>query len=451
MAEIDHLVVLMLENCSFDRLLGFARPASDGFAGLTGQESCPVDPHQPAIAPRVAASLLPFADYTGYVTEPDPHHELPDVTLQLFGAGAPGATAPTMDGFVASYRQVAPDKAMNLMGCYAPSQMRAISALAAEFVVFDHWHASVPGPTWPNRFFAHCATSGGHSESPSDAASAESEVLDLFPMVSIFELLQAAGRTWNVFYHDVPQTLALERLHGSRDRFRHFAAFLSAAASGTLPSYSFLEPSYFNVPALGVEANDMHPPHDARRTDKLVADVYNALRAGPKWQKTALLVVWDEHGGFYDHVPPPVASIPDAASKTARAFQFDRLGVRVPAILVSPWAPRGGVVNHVFEHSAIPATIRKLFAVDGPALSERESESRTFESALSLDAPRDTPASIAFTSPVGSPIETVAATASGIQRRLLSLASSLSATGLAAADARNVGGSILRVARFLDA
>jgi phospholipase C len=209
MAQIDHLVVLMLENCSFDRILGLSREASPTFAGISGSESNPIDPAAPPTAPRIAASPLPFDQYTGYVTDPDPSHELGDVALQVFGGGPAVPGGANNEGFIASYRALAPDKGAWVMGCFDRDQLPAITALADEFLVFDRWHASVPGPTWPNRFFAHCATSGGHSESPSSAASAGSEIVTIFSMPTIFEALEAAGKTWNVFYHDVPQSLAL--------------------------------------------------------------------------------------------------------------------------------------------------------------------------------------------------------------------------------------------------
>jgi phospholipase C len=451
MAKIEHLVVLMFENCSFDRMLGFSRPASPAFAGLAGDEANPVDPGAPPVAPRIAVSPLPFADYEGYVTDPDPHHELSDVTMQVFGGGAPAPGAANNQGFVASYRQIAPDKGGHVMGCFARNQLRALTALADEFLVFDHWHASVPGPTWPNRFFVHCATSGGHSESPSDVAA----VGATFPMGTIFELLEAAGKSWRIYYHDVPQALALARLHAHRDHFGHVGAFLEAAAEGTLPSYSFIEPAYFNLPALGIHANDMHPPHDVRLGDRLIADVYNAMRAGPGWNASALLVLWDEHGGFFDHLPPPdsgatpLACAPDEASGSARAFQFDRLGVRVPAILASPLVARGGVDHTLFEHSAVPATLRKLFGLPG-CLSKRDAASATFDSALSLSSPRDTPAAISFTETAGPPPETAASDLSGMQRHLLAVANGLDVSGLATDATSSLAGSVVRVARYLD-
>jgi phospholipase C len=450
---IQHLVVLMLENCSFDRMLGFSRPASPTYAGLTGNESNPTDSDTSSISPRVAAFPLPLADYTGFVTDPDPKHELSDVTLQVFGAKAPRGSAANNEGFVTSYRQLAPDRGAHVMGCFSRNQMRAVTALADEFVVFDHWHASVPGPTWPNRFFAHCATSGGHADSPSDATVAGSEVLDVFPMPTVFGLLQAAGRSWKVYYHDVPQALALSQLHALRGHFEHVGAFKKAATEGILPSYSFIEPAYFNL--LGNHANDMHPSHDLRFGDKLVAEVYNALRGGPQWNDAALLVVWDEHGGFFDHVPPPdgrqaaISLPPDRASQSGSTFQFDRLGIRVPAILASPLVPRGAVVNGLFEHSAIPATVRKLFG-RGPALSKRDAISNTFDVAASLDAPRPTPVAIPFTSPPDSECETKITNLSGTQKRLVALANSLDVQGLTTSATASLEGSIARVARFLD-
>ena len=455
MAKIEHLVVLMLENCSFDRMLGFSRAASPAFAGLVGDEANPVGIGQPSFAARLRVSHLPYADYDGYVTDPDPHHEVPDVTRQLYGNGVPGTDPVTNEGFVDSYRTLDTSKGAHVMGCFDPGQLAAVTALASEFVVFDHWHASVPGPTWPNRFFAHCATSGGLWESPSDAASAASELGNTFPMESIFDSLYNAGTPWAVYYHDVPQSLALARLHGHRDRFKHIGAFLDAARSGQLPAYSFIEPAFFNLPSLGIYANDMHPAHDVRHGDKLIADAYNALRAGPLWPTTALLVLWDEHGGFYDHVAPPtaadgaVADSPDAASRAA-SFKFDRLGVRVPAILASPWVPRGGVVSDLFENSAIPATVKALFGLPN-FLSSRDAASATFDKALSLDVLRDTVASIPYTAPAGQPLETVVAAMSGTQRSLVALSSGLQVQGLATGPAANsIAGSVMRVARYLD-
>ena len=141
---------------------------------------------------------------------------------------------------------------------------------------------------------------------------------------------------------------------------------MSDCENDRLPAYSFIEPNYTDhADASGATwiASDQHPDHHVREGERFIALVYNALRKNPVWSKSALLIVYDEHGGIYDHVPPP-AVVTDgfvaqpAATGTGDAFHFDRLGVRVPAVLVSPWIPKGTVVNgRIFEHASIPATV----------------------------------------------------------------------------------------------
>jgi phospholipase C len=446
-SPITHLVVLMLENRSFDSILGFLRPKSDDFDGLTGRES------------NVSAEgdVVPVVELTGtegYVTDPDPPHEHEDVMFDLFG---PDPGAGHNQGFAARYQTaaspgvvLAPQFARKVMSAFdTHDQLPAIAALADEFRVCDAWFSSSPGPTWPNRAFAHCATSGGYPDNPSDFTWAWSEVGSVFNMPTIFENLSAADRTWGVYYHDVPLTLSLARLHHYRDHFKHFASFLRDCESGNLPSYSFIEPGFFDVALLGLAANDMHPSHDVRRGDALVAAVYNALRANESlWASSMLLVVWDEHGGFYDHVFPPPAVVPDEASRRNAKFQFDRLGVRVPAIVVSPWVARGGVDHTPYEHASIPATLKRLFSV-GTFLTLRDARANPFDRDL-LDRPRtDAPASISSAGVDGLPLRDEAALNTH-QKSLLSLVTRLDVPGVAAPDEANIAASILHVARYLD-
>ena len=148
-------------------------------------------------------------------------------------------------------------------------------------------------------------------------------------------------------------------------------------------------------------ASDQHPDHDVREGERFIASVYQAIKDNPAlWESTALLITYDEHGGIYDHVPPP-GCVPDgfvaqpAQTETGKPFLFDRLGVRVPAILVSPWVPKRTVVpgagapgGRVFEHASIPATITKLFIGDYDARSPREKQAETFLDLLTLGAAR---------------------------------------------------------------
>ncbi len=441
MDAVGHLVVLMLENRSFDHVLGFYAPAAGGpiVAGLTGREFNRFDPFNEASSPVYVTKT---AGTVGTTTVPDPNHEHDDAMVDLFCVSAPQAgTIPNNGGFLYNYAKqkdagmaISPEKASQIMGCFdTATQLPAIHALAENFAVLDHWFSSLPGPTWPNRFFAHCATSGGLTGSPSDLSVVFAvEAFSSFGMPTIQENLTAASRDWRVYYHDVPQALGLSRLHAYRPNFQHVHQFFQDAASGSLPPYSFIEPAYFNSALLGLVANDMHPSHDVRFGDQLVAAVYNALRAGPSWSDTALLVVWDEHGGFYDHLTPPKTASPDD-DRDASGFDFTQLGVRVPAILVSPRTGKGTVNSTVFDHSSIPATLRAMFGM-ARFLTARDAQAATFEGMLSGPFRDDTPSSIRGADGAQQPGSTTRDALSPTQARLLQLADALPA-GLARADA----------------
>jgi phospholipase C len=445
-SPIEHLVVLMLENRSFDSILGFHRPAGEAFDGLTGDETNPLATQGTVRVARLSGS-------EGYVTDPDPHHDHDDAIVHLFGDGE-RIVGPNL-GFAARYQTTAregtsldPRTVQKVMSVFDTcEQLPAVAALADAFRVCDAWFSSLPGPTWPNRFFSHCATSGGHIANPDDLTSFWSEVGSVYDMPTIQESLTAAGRSWNVYFHDIPQALALARLHRHLGQFKRFASFAADCASGALPAYSFIEPGYFDAPLLGLAASDMHAPHDVRHGDALVASVYNALRANEAlWKRSMLLVVWDEHGGYYDHAPPPPAPPPDAASRAA-AFKFDHLGVRVPAIVVSPWVRAASVDHTVYDHASIPATLRSLFALPAP-LTERDARASSFAGGL-LAAPRD-----------DAPARITGADASGIplrderdlddhHRAMLSMVSRFAVPGHAAPAENDLVGAIRHVATYL--
>jgi phospholipase C len=189
--------------------------------------------------------------------------------------------------------------------------------------------------------------------------------------------------------------------------FGTYPQFLSDCDKGLLPDYSFVEPNYSDHDSDDGEevASDQHPDHDVQAGEALIAEVYTHIKNGPNWANTALLVVYDEHGAIFDHVPPPACPKDTFQSTqvdpgTGLPFQFDRLGVRVPAILISPWIPKGTVVNRVFDHASIPATITKFFLGSYPHVSLREANADVFiepnngqgnlaNNLLSLDAVRD--------------------------------------------------------------
>jgi phospholipase C len=355
---VEHVVVLMLENRSFDSLAGKLRDATPGFDGLAGEESnvC----HRPdGTAQVVPVWNEPGMDLaTAMIPDPSPGELFADIAVQI--GGLDGASP--IGGFVDNYMRqpgTAPRQPRAVMHYFTPGQLPVLSTLATAFGVSDRWFASAPCQTWPNRFFTHCGTAQGWvNNAPYH-----------FPYVmqTVFNLLDQAGRTWRIYFHDVPQAASLARLWTKPGGFGRFDAFLSDAAKGELPSYSFIEPRYFTDIVLHEMSNDEHPPHDIRYGEALIASVYNALRAGPKWPQTLLIVLYDEHGGCYDHVPPPAATPP--GPPYGDGYTFNRFGVRVPAVIVSPYVAAGSIVRPAgpvpFDHTSVIATLRKLFGL-GP-------------------------------------------------------------------------------------
>jgi phospholipase C len=386
MATIEHVIVLMLENRSFDCMLGALYPAGPNFNGLTGLES---NPYNNATLGVWRASAMDSG--VAVIPDPDPGEKFVDMNEQLFGPGR-GRTAdrPSMSGFVQNYMsQPAADKPYDpagVMHYFAPEQVPVISTLARAFGVCDQWHASAPCQTWPNRFFVHTATALGYVNNNMFPVP--------FPAHSIFARLSANRRSWRIYYHDVPQSLALRDVL-ARSLLHRFGQFLADAHCGALPDYSFIEPRYFSDFRLGVPS-DQHPPHDVSVGETLIAAVYNAVRSSPCWPKSLLVITYDEHGGCYDHAPPPVAISPDG--RGSFGFTFDRYGVRVPAVIVSPWVPPGSIVRaapaglafnalpYPFDHTSIIATLRKLFNL-GTALTARDNVAPDLLSALSLPTP----------------------------------------------------------------
>lgn len=365
MPDIAHVVVLMLENRSFDTLLGWLYPDRDDFDGLTGEESNPLTVHDgsarmvrvwnsPAVTPEVAC-----------MPDPDPGELFEDINMQIFGLHGTDKDPPRMNGFVDNYarRDPPPRDPTEVMHCYTPEQLPVLSMLARSFGVCDRWFASAPCQTWPNRLFAHCGTAGGRVDNWAVPVP--------FFLPTVFRRLERNGHDWRVYFHDLPQTAALADLWSRiPTHFRLFEEeFAADAAAGRLPAYSFIEPRYYPSPITGELPNDEHPPHNLVYGEQLIARVYNALRAGPNWDRTLFVLTFDEHGGCYDHAPPPAAVPPGPPFPDG--FTFDRFGVRVPTVIASPWIPAGSVLRPPedgppFDHTSLIATLHRLFDLGEP-------------------------------------------------------------------------------------
>jgi len=377
-AGIQHVVVLVLENQSFDRMLGYVTlpDPRQRLEALTGNESNPAPPDPPV---KVSKTTSPEA----YVTDPGPGHSIDDIAFQIFGQGqVPDPPVPTNSGFVLNYaaqagkggKPIGLEAGKAIMQCFDPDLVPVITSLARNFVVCDHWFASVPGPTWPNRFFLHAGTANGLLDTPETADQLRSNFFrSPYRMRSIFENLMAEGHTWKVYYDDYAQTFALRNLHRYGNLFVKFEEFAQDVARGALSEYSFIEPRGFSAP--GWPSNDQHPPHSVLEGEKLIANIYDTLRGNDAvWRQSLFILLYDEHGGFYDHVPPPAACAPDDIAPmigpTDEQAGFDHYGIRVPAMVASPYARPHYVSHKVYDHTSVLRFIETRF--DLPALTRRD-------------------------------------------------------------------------------
>jgi phospholipase C len=372
----------MMENRSFDHMLGSLHAEDSRINGLTGKETNPDNSNEPA-------KVQPQAAFQGQL-DPDPDHHFPAVHKQLFfGTQGPPAV-PSMQGFVQSYWDQQHDVAHSrkIMYYFAPDKLPVLHTLARNYAVFNGWFSSIPGPTVCNRAFAHYGTSFGQAS------------LDIFyvkePFKSIYERMLAAGRTTKLYYFDPSSSTqeVVNLLKNQPQIFGTYKQFVEDCKRGELPDYSFIEPNYSDHPGDGggeLLASDQHPDHDVQEGEVFIASIYNAIVQNPDlWKSTALLITYDEHGGIFDHVPPPACTADGFHAPLSDTggvpFAFDRLGVRVPAILVSPWIAKRTVVpgpedkakGRVFEHASIPATITQHFIGDYDGRTVREKGAETF-------------------------------------------------------------------------
>lgn len=403
----------MLENRSFDHLLGFAQlrgpdartgePTS--IDGLTGSESNVLPSGERIAVASGADFILPI----------DPGHEFDDVLEQLCGDGAsypgPDGCYPPIDssGFASCLaRHLARHPARTgpvtdpgaVMRGFRPDQLPVLTRLASEFAVCDRWFSSMPGPTWPNRLFVHAASAAGLDDSPSSLRSATALIEGYrFDNGTLYDRLEAAGLPWHIVEGDaLPQSLAIHGMleHAVAGRFIGFHDFVARLSDPSFAdAYVFIEPHYGHVLADGRNfkcGNSQHPLDDVTRGDRLVKDVYEAIRNSPHWASSLLVVMYDEHGGFYDHVAPPPATPPGDGTypeSSRHGFGFDQLGVRVPAIIVSPYTARGAIDHAVYDHTSLLATVEHLYGLR--PLTQRDAAAARFDQLFAGDQRVDAP------------------------------------------------------------
>lgn len=424
--KIDHIVVLMLENRSFDNMLGFLG-TSDGkeqqVDGVAGKHlSNPIPEYA---RPANGIKSVPIGIETIMTNpNPDPGEEYAHVNTQLFGEVIPeqnyykpfdtppynlpkrtSYTKAPMNGFVTDYinnfnaelgRMPTYEEYSVIMNCHAEKSLPVLSTLAKEYAVFDRWFASVPSQTLCNRSFVHTGTSHGYVLNSPFFHWLCHDTPTIFNHI---EDQKDPRITWGIYYDKLDVVSLAGLQHRAlwnywNTNFFHIEDFEEAASRGRLPSYSFVEPRFF------IDHNDLHPPiGDVLETSSVLAGelivnrVYNAVRNGKGWEKTVLIITFDEHGGCYDHVSPPAAVPPDPQRSVGeQGFKFNRLGVRVPTVMVSPYIEKGTIISDTHDHTSILKVICDRWHLQ--PLTERDKHANSFARVLNRETPRgiaDTP------------------------------------------------------------
>jgi phospholipase C len=340
LADIDTIVVVMMENRSFDHYLGSLKkdasyPNAGKVAGLDGTEQNP-DPQGNPV------SVFNLTDFT----VADPPHGWDPCHAQFNGG--------KNDGFVKAHAGADQN---DVMGYHVRAQLPFYYWLADNYTVCDRWFASVMGPTWPNRFYLHCGTSKGKKDNTPFLIGAPD---------TLWEKLRAGGQSFKNYYAGAVAwfTGALVGKLTTINPTAPISQFFDDAKNGRLPNFSIIDPDF--------QANDDHPAHDVRLGQVFLHSIYQALAQSPQWPRCLLVVTYDEHGGFFDHVPPPAAD--------DDVTEFKNFGFRVPTIIAGPTVRRGYVSSTVFDHTSVGATLMRRFGL--PSLSARMAAANDLSSVL---------------------------------------------------------------------
>jgi phospholipase C len=384
--QVEHVVVVMLENRSFDHMLGYlSLPTEEdgkGRANVDGLTGSAVNLNT-YDATNYPIHHLTATMFKGEAEDPD--HSGKSVDEQLKDGG---------QGFVANYARISKERAQTLkvpvpepglvMGYYNAEDLPVYDHLAAEYCVVDRWFSSVPGATWPNRLYSVTGRAAGSRNDVSPP---------IYTLPSFPRYLDEHSVDWRWYSFDPGTLRAIDPAYrlSNHHRFSFLdsrklstleravgelteegSSFLDDVAEGNLPAVSWIDPRFKDLRVLGPDSNDDHPPSDVLAGQDLILTIYHALSSAPTWAKTLLVITYDEHGGFYDHVRPPAAVDDD--------HEFQRLGVRVPALLVSPLVAAGSSSTGLlgqdfhFDHTSIIKTILSRFCNSGgqiPVLTSR--------------------------------------------------------------------------------
>jgi phospholipase C len=352
LSRIDTLVVVIMENRSFDHLLGYL---SLNPTGRTNVEGLKPDPDwQTAVANPWGGRLYAPFHYTDLALPSDPPHERGPIALQL--GSNPSGTFP-LKGFVENYASVQkvidPDHPPAVMGYYTPDEVPITDFFATQYSIFDHWHAPLPASTQPNRLMAMAGFS---------KIDGNQSFLGFPDQRLVYDWLTDNDIRWRVYHDGIPFFMLMKRwipsiLTSGLDKKSHFRPLSQLVVDvqeedpATFPQVIFVEPKYSDAPPAG-HGRDDHPPTSITGGQAFLWEVYLALTSSAtRWAKTSMVVTYDEHGGFFDHIQPlqVVTNPPDGAGYTP----FITSGVRVPTMIVSQLVPAGGVFSGPYDHTSI--------------------------------------------------------------------------------------------------
>jgi phospholipase C len=370
-AGFEHVVVVMMENRSFDHFFGWLPGANGQQVGLSYKDSSGVSHPTHALPP----------DYQGCGFL-DPGHSYSDGRVQFHNGACDGFLFDGSDSSTSN-----PNQANDIfaIGYYGQSDLPFLGAAGPAFTVLDNYFCGIMAETYPNRFYMHAGQTDRLMNNTTTSM-----------LPTIWDRLLAKGLSGRYYFNDLP----FLALWGTKyvNISKPFAQFLADAQAGALPNVAYVDPGFAGETT--DTSNDDHPHGDIRDGEAFLNQIYDAVRNSPNWSKTVLVINFDEWGGFFDHVPPPLAPIPTA---TATAGDTDgRLGFRVPCVIISPYARRNFVGHEQFDHTSILKMIEWRFGL--PPLTVRDQTANNLADVLNFASPNvSAPAFTVPSGPFGRP------------------------------------------------
>ena len=370
--KIQHIVVMMQENRSFDHYFGQLHDQ-----GQPDAEAAPADASNQNPLDPTGPPITRFHQ-TQYCEVHDLDHSW-NGTHREWNGGA-------MDGFTAANVNPEDPTGRRTMGYYDSGDLPFYYDVFNQFAIGDRYFSSLLSQTFPNRFYLLAGTSFGHVKNDFPIPPTYDALAD-FKQKSIFETLDAAGISWKVYFTEVPFAALFGYVRLHPQNLAPIALYFVDALLGTLPQVAFVDPIF--LATVNVE-NDEHPPSNVQMGELFSSLVITGLLKSPSWSSSALFLTYDEHGGFYDHVPPPPAcppdDIPPMIQQSDEPGAFDRYGIRVPVAVVSPFARSHFVSHEVYDHTSILKFIETRFHL--PTLTNRDANADPMLEFFDFSAPQ---------------------------------------------------------------